>query len=314
VKKKKTKRTYRLRNWKQYNAALVQRGSLTLWVSDDMLAVWRNTEKTGKRGRPRTYSDTAVLCMATLKEVYHLPLRATQGLMRSIIKLLGLDLPVLDYSQLSRRCALLEVALPRHQTNEPLHVVVDSTGVKVFGEGEWKVRQHGYTKRRTWRKLHLGADESTGEIVAAMVTTNAIADSQVLEELLEQVEEDIEQVSGDGSYDKRNCYEAIRKRKAKAAIPPRKDAKIWQHGNRKQERLIRDENLRRIRQVGRRQWKQESGYHRRSLAETQMFRMKTIFGERVSARQFAGQATQMLVRCAALNQMAHLGMPDSYAL
>jgi IS5 family transposase len=314
VKKKKTKHSYRLRNWKQYNSALVQRGSLTLWVSDDLLKTWRNTEKTGKCGRPRTYSDTAVLCMATLKEVYHLPLRATQGLLLSIMKLLGLDLPVLDYSQLSRRCATLEVALPRRQNNQPLHLVVDSTGVKVFGEGEWKVRQHGYTKRRTWRKLHLGANEMSGEIVAAVVTTNNVADSQVLEDLLQQVEEEIEQVSGDGSYDNRDCYKAISKRKAKAAIPPRRNARIWQHGNSKQERLNRDENLRRIRQVGRKQWKKESGYHRRSLAETQMYRVKTIFGERVSARQIGGQATQVLIRCAALNQMTHLGMPDSYAV
>jgi hypothetical protein len=233
--------------------------------------------------------------------------------MLSIIQLLDLDLPVISYSQLSRRCTSLEVALPRRKNNEALHMVVDSTGVKVFGEGEWKVRQHGYTKRRTWRKLHIGADEATGEIVAAVVTTNNVADSQVLEDLLEQVPEQIKQVSGDGSYDKRNCYEAIDKRKAKAAIPPRRDAKIWRHGNTKQDRLIRDENLRGIRRMGRKPWKQEVGYHRRRLAETQMFRVKTIFGDRVSARQFGGQATQVLVRCAALNRMTHLGMPDSYA-
>jgi DDE family transposase len=314
VKTKKTKRRYRLRNWKHYNAALVQRGSLTLWVSDDVITGWRDTRQTGKRGKPRTYSDTAVLCSATLKEVYHLPLRATQGLMASLMRLLGLDLPVMHYSQLSRRCATLEVALPHRAKRAPLHMVVDSTGVKIFGEGEWKVRQHGYTKRRTWRKLHIGADETTGEIVAAVVTTNNVADSQVLEDLLEQVDEEIKQVSGDGSYDKRKCYEAIRQRQAKAAIPPRRDARIWQHGNTKQERLIRDENLRRIRQVGRKAWKEEVGYHRRSLAETQMSRVKTIFGDRVSARQFAGQATQVLVRCAALNTMTHLGMPDSYAV
>src|SRR5436853_2132743 len=278
------------------------------------MTAWRDTQETGKRGKPRTYSDTAVLCMATLKEVYHLPLRATQGLTASLMKLLGLDLPVMTYSQLSRRCAVLEVSLPRRKKHEPLHMVVDSTGVKVFGEGEWKVRQHGYSKRRTWRKLHLGADETTGEIVAAVVTTNNVADSQVLAEMLEQVEDELEQVSGDGSYDKRSCYEAIRKRQAKAAIPPQRNAKIWQHGNSKEERLIRDENLRRIRQVGRKKWKQEIGYHRRSLAETQMFRVKTIFGDRVSARQFAGQATQVLVRCAALNTMTHLGMPDSYTV
>ena len=314
MKTKKTKQAYRLRNWKQYNSALVQRGSLTLWVSDDVMTAWRNTDKTGKPGRPRTYSDTAVLCMATLKEVYHLPLRASKGLTLSLMNLLGLHLPVMHYSQLSRRCARLEVTLPRRKKNEALHMVVDSTGVKVFGEGEWKVRQHGYTKRRTWRKLHIGADEATGEIVAAVVSTNNVADSQVLEDLLEQVEEGIEQVSADGAYDKRNCYQALGKRKAKAAIPPRRNAKIWQHGNSKEERLIRDENLRRIRQVGRKQWKQEVSYHRRSLAETQMYRVKTIFGDRVSARQFAGQATQVLVRCAALNRMTHLGMPDSYAV
>lgn len=301
MKTKKTKRTYRLRNWKHYNAALVQRGSLTLWISDDILAVWLNQQKSDKPGRSVTYTDTAIFCMATLKEVYHLPLRATKGLTLSIMKLLGVDLPVPDFSTLSRRCTTLEVTLLRRKNNQALHMVVDSTGVKVFGEGEWKVRQHGYTKRRTWRKLHIGADESNGELVAAVVTTNNVADSQVLEELLEQVDDEVKQVSGDGSYDKRSCYEAISKRKAKAAIPPRCDAKIWQHGNSQ-------------RQVGRKQWKKEVGYHRRSLAETQMFRMKTIFGERVSARQFAGQATQVLVRCAALNMMTHLGMPDSYAM
>lgn len=313
MKKKKTKRTYRLRNWKQYNSALVQRGSLTLWVSDDLLALWRNHERSGKRGKPRYYSHTAILCMATLQEVYHLPLRSTQGLMQSIVKLMGLDLTVPDYSLLCRRRKTIDVVLPRRKNSEPLHMVVDSTGIKIFGEGEWKVRQHGYTKRRTWRKLHIGSDEATGEIVAAVVTTNNFADSQVLGDLLEQVEDEIKQVSGDGSYDKRNCYEAIRGRKAKAAIPPRRDAKIWQHGNSNTERLARDENVRRIREVGRKQWKKESGYHRRSLAETQIFRIKMIFGARVGARQFEGQATQMLVRCAALNKMTQLGMPDSHA-
>jgi hypothetical protein len=314
VKKKTTKSTYRLRNWKQYNAALVQRGSLTLWVSDEILTLWINQEKTSKRGRPTIYSDIAISCMATLKEVYHLSLRATQGLLLSVIKLLDVDVEAPDYTTLSRRCIRLAVTLPRLPKSQALHLVVDSTGVKVFGEGEWKVRQHGYRKRRTWRLLHIGADETTGEIVAAMVTTNNVADSQVLTDLLEQVEGKIDQVSGDGSYDKRACYEALNKRQAKAAIPPQKNAKIWQHGNRKQERLSRDENLRRIRQVGRKAWKKEVGYHRRSLAETQMMRLKTIFGERVSAREFARQATQVLVRCAALNQMTHLGMPDSYAV
>jgi IS5 family transposase len=252
--------------------------------------------------------------MATLEEVYGLPLRATEGLTRSIIKLLGVELSVPYYTTLCRRRRSLEVELPRRQNSEPLHMVVDSTGIKVYGEGEWKVRQHGYSRRRTWRKLHIGVDEATLEFVAVVVSTTSFKDSQLLPDLLEQVEDKLSQVSADGAYDSRNCYDVIRQREARAAIPPQKRARIWQHGNTKAARHIRDENLRAIRQKGRREWKRESRYHRRSLAQTQVFRVKTIFGERVSARSFEGQAAQLLVRCAALNRMTHLGMPDSYAV
>jgi IS5 family transposase len=312
VKHKKTKARYHLRNWREYNRALVQRGSLTLWFSAEVLTVWQSRERTGQRGHPRTYSDTAILTMATLQEIYHLGVRQTEGLVDSLGELLHLEVAIPHYSTLSRRRATLEIALPRTRGKEALHVVVDSTGVKVFGEGEWKVRQHGYTYRRTWRKVHLGVDEASGELVAAVVSTNNYSDSQLLPDLLEQVEEEIGQVSGDGGYDKRQCYEAIGARHARATIPPQHNAKIWQHGNTKAERLARDQNLRRIRQVGRAAWKRESGYHRRSLAETAMFRLKTIFSDRVTARGFAGQAAQVLVRCAALNRLTQLGRPDSY--
>jgi IS5 family transposase len=312
VKNKNTKAKYRLRNWKNYNESLVKRGSLTIWFSQDVIAAWNNRARSGKRGRPKDYDDTAILTMATLQEVYHLGLRQTEGLLCSIFELLKLDLSVPDFSTLSRRRAGLEVELPSRRRKEPLHLVVDSTGMKVFGEGEWKVRKHGYTYRRTWRRLHVGIDEASGEILASMVTTNDVTDGQVLPELLDQVTAEIEQVSGDGAYDKRNCYGAISKRKARAAIPPRRNAKIWRRANTKEERLPRDENLRRIRKVGRAAWKKESNYHRRSLAETAIFRLKQIFGGKVSARSFHGQAAQLLVRCAALNRMTHLGMPDSY--
>ena len=279
--KKKTKRLYRLRNWSQYNKALVRRGSLTIWLNQDVLSAWNKRARTGKRGRPTFYTDTAILCMATLEEVYGLPLRATEGLTRSVVHLLGVQLSVPCYTTLSRRRRSLEVELPRLRKSEPLHMVVDSTGIKVYGEGEWKVRQHGYTKRRTWRKLHLGVDQATMEFVAVVVSTNSFKDSQLLPDLLEQVDDELSQVSADGAYDSRNCYDAIREREARATIPPQKRARIWQHGNTKAERHIRDENLRAIRKKGRREWKRESGYHRRSLAETQVFRVKTIFGERV---------------------------------
>ena len=251
--------------------------------------------------------------MATLEEVYGLPLRATEGLTRSLINLLKVELSVPCYTTLCRRRRSLKVELPRLRKSEPLHLVVDSTGIKVYGEGEWKVRQHGYSRRRTWRKLHIGVDEATLEFVAVVVSTNSFKDSQLLPDLLEQVEDELSQVSADGAYDSRNCYDAIREREARAAIPPQKRARIWQHGNTKAERHIRDENLREIRRKGRAQWKRDSNYHRRSLAETQVFRVKMIFGERVSARSFEGQAAQLLVRCATLNRMTHLGMPASYA-
>ncbi len=193
-----------------------------------------------------------------------------------------------------------------------MYVVVDSTGVKVYGEGEWKVRKHGASKRRTWRKLHLGVDEATGEILAAVVTTNDVADCEVLPQLLDGIDEEIEQVTGDGAYDTQDCYDAIDQQGASASIPPRRNAKIWQHGNRKAPPHPRDENLRRIRKVGRQRWKQESGYHRRSLAETTMFRLKTIFGGKLRRRTFDTQAVELFLQCAALNRMIQQCSPDSY--
>jgi IS5 family transposase len=319
--KKRQQRVYRSRNWQEYNRSLVARGSLTLWIDQAVLDGWLNHERHGGRGASNTYSDTAILAALTLKVVYGLPLRATQGLLASLLRLMGVGhLRVPDYSTLCRRQQTLEVALPRPMSGQALHIVVDSTGCKIYGEGEWKVRQHGVSKRRTWRKLHVAVDEASGQVVAAVLTTNDVADGAVLAALLEQVGEPIKQLSGDGSYDQRPCYETLRQRQAaqgqelRVTIPPRHGARIWQHGNSKRERLARDENLRRIRQVGRAQWKEESGYHRRSLAETTMFRKKTIFGEKLSARLFEAQATEAFIRCAALNKMTQLGMPDSYAL
>jgi Transposase DDE domain len=181
-----------------------------------------------------------------------------------------------------------------------------------MAKGNGKPVAHGISKRRTWRKLHLGVDEATGEIVAMVVTTNDMADGEVLEDILEQIEDEIEQVSTDGAYDHRHCYDEIDAKGAKAVIPPRKDAKIWQHGNRKGRPHPRDENLRSIRKHGRKRWKRHSGYHRRSIAETTMFRFKTIFGGNLSARKFDNQAVELFIKCAALNRMIQIAKPDSY--
>ncbi|MBD1852781.1 IS5 family transposase [Leptolyngbya sp. ST-U4] len=306
--------SYHIRNWSEYNAALRQQGSLTFWIDEAVLEQWIVSTLSGKPGASKYYSDLAICTMATVKAVYKLAGRQCQGFLVSLFELMGIEVPVPEHSTLSRRLSQLSVKLPVLPKSGTRHVVVDSTGVKVYGEGEWKTRQHGVSKRRTWRKLHLGVDEKTGEILAAVVTTNDISDAEVLSDILDGVSGEIKQISADGAYDQRKCYDAVRKRKAKVAIPPRKGARIWQHGNTKAERHNRDENLRRIRKVGRKAWKRESNYHRRSLSETTMFRFKTIFTDRLSSRKFDNQAVELFIKCAALNRMIQLCKPDSYAV
>jgi hypothetical protein len=303
---------YRIRNWSEYNAGLKQRGSVTFWIDETVLAEWIVPRLSGQRGASVFYSDLAIATMATVKAVYGLAGRQCEGFLTSIFTLMGFEFPVPDHSTLSRRIGKLSIALPVLPATGARHVVVDSTGVKVYGEGEWKTRQHGISKRRTWRKLHLGVDEATGEILAAVVTTNAVHDGEVLDELLNQIEDEIEQVTSDGAYDHRHCYEEITERGAKPVIPPRKDAVIWQHGNRKAPPHPRDQNLRSIRKHGRKKWKRDSGYHRRSIAETTMFRFKTIFGGNLQSRRFDNQAAELLIKCAALNRMIQIAKPDSY--
>ncbi|MDQ4147652.1 MAG: IS5 family transposase, partial [Pseudomonadota bacterium] len=169
MRRKTGKATYRLRNWREYNAALIQRGSLTVWVSEEALSAWQDEVRTGRPGAPRTYRDIAITCMAVLAVVYRLTLCATQGLIASVLPLLKVGLPVPAYTRLCRRCRKLEVNLPRRTKGEPLHVVVDAIGIKVYGKGEWQVRRHGWSKRRTWRQLPVGVDQANGEILAAAV-------------------------------------------------------------------------------------------------------------------------------------------------
>ena len=301
------KPAYRIRNWSQYNDALVRRGSLTLWVDQATLDAWRYQGPT-QRGAQFQFSDMAIECLLTLRAVYHLTLRATEGFARSLFDLMAVDLNVPDYTTLCRRAATVRITLPKKATG-PLHLILDSTGLKVYGEGEWKVRQHGYSKRRTWLKLHLAVDPETHELRAAVVSGPGVTDEQAVPALLEQVDEPISGAGADGAYDRRSVYEALDRRGARAVIPPRRDAKIQRHGNTAGPRLARDENLRRIRQIGRKAWKEESGYHRRSLGETAMFRIKTIFGAGVSSRKDGQRATEVGVRCRALNIMTHQGMP-----
>ncbi|KGW18152.1 IS5 family transposase [Burkholderia pseudomallei] len=303
------KAKYRVRNWAAYNAGLINRGNITMWIDDDALANMPDTEPT--RGRSRLYSDALIQALLGLKTVFHLPLRALQGFAQSLRDLAFAELPVPNYTTVCRRAQTLQVKLPVIHSDEPLHLVVDSTGAKVYGEGEWKVRQHGYSKRRTWRKVHLALDTNTGQLRAALMTHQDVADGEVLPELLEQVsaDESIDTIGGDGAYDTQACYASITARGAIPSIPPREGAVHWPTTTPGASR--RNAALDAIAQGSRREWKQQSGYHRRSLAENAMYRLKTLTDPCLWARRTDTQATEVAVRVGVLNRMAELARPQS---
>src|SRR5512135_1088756 len=303
------KAVYRIRNWREYNQALVKRGSLAVWVDQEAIDSWSHSGP-NQWGAQYVYSDLAITCLLTLRTVFHLPLRATQGLSRSVFELMGLDLEVPHYSTLCRRAADLKVDLAR-KGKGPLHLVLDSTGLKVYGEGEWKVRKHGYSRRRTWRKLHLAIDAQTHEIQAVAVTEPGVDDAEEVDHLLRPIDRPVARAAADGAYDKREVYRVLEPRAARILIPPRSNARIWKHGNAAGPPLARDENLRAIRRIGRRAWKRESGYHLRSLVETGVYRMKVSFGDHLASRRPECQVTEGAIRGRALNIMTHLGMPQS---
>ena len=309
--------TYRLRNWKDYNASLIARGSLTLWIEEDLDAWWLEKQKTGKPGASPTFSEKAIQACLSLRLLLKLPLRQTQGFVGSLFHLTQQALPVPDYTTLSRRHKGLLVGLPVCPAERPRHIVLDSTGLKVFGEGEWKVKKHGKGKRRVWKKLHLSVDAASGEVLAVLMSEGDAADGPHLPALVQQSQQaggPIGQASADGAYDSWDNDAFLTKQGIVSTIPPRAGSKIRQHGNSKKAPLQRDENLRQIRRLGRRGWARASGYSRRSLAETQMMRQKWILGGSLLSRGTANQWVECQLRCAVLNRLTHLGMPDSYAL
>lgn len=312
---------YRLKNWREYNKALRSRGSLTFWISEEAMDAWHYAGSP-QQGGQTLYSDLAIETCLSLRLVYSLGLRQTQGFVRSLFKLLRVALPVPDYSTLSRRQASLPVELcarknrttPDEQDAEEVHVVLDSTGLKVYGPGEWAQRKHHEQRRRTWRKLHLSVDPKSGEITATTLTENKEHDSSQVEPLLEETEQNrgsVDRVGGDGAYDKWVCYAAIAARHATPMIPPQKNARIRQHGNCKAPPLARDEAIRYIRRHGRAKWKREHGYHLRSVAEAAIRRFKGCIGRALRSRELKNQQSEARLGCKILNRMAALGMPQS---
>ena len=271
--------TYKTRNWPAYNEALKRRGSLTIWFDPAM--TWE-AAPTSKRVRQPDYSDAAIQACLTMKVLFGMALRQTTGFVESLLRLIGLDWAVPDFSTLSRRQKTLKVNIPYRGSDGPLHLLVDSTGIKVEGEGEWNARKHGGAKRRVWRKIHIGIDEKSLEIRAAEFTTSDVGDAPMLPELLDQIPpgQEIATVTADGAFDTRKCHRfgglrgpirghgpprTIAARGAAAIIPPRKNAKPWKPDT--AGAVARNEILRTSKRVGRTIWRRWSGYHRRSRAE-----------------------------------------------
>ncbi|UYV39522.1 IS5 family transposase [Rhodobacteraceae bacterium D3-12] len=296
---------YKTTNWSAYNDALRQRGSLSLWFDPEMIWVPRPT---GRRGRKQQFSDAAIQTCLTLQVLFGLPLRQTTGFVQSLFRLVGLDWAVPDFSTLYRRQKTLNVSLPYRSGIGPLNLLVDSTGIKFEGEGEWNARKHGGSKRRIWRKIHLGIDEETLEVRAVEVTTSNVGDAPMLPELLAQSPHDqnIGSVTADGAYDTRKCHDAIAARDAHAVIPPRKNAKPWKPTS--AGAIARNEAVNASKYLGRSLWKQWSRYHRRSRVETKMHCVK-LMGQSLMGRDFDRQVAEIQVRIAVLNRYTALGIP-----
>ena len=304
---KPSKPKYRTTNWSSYNESLRQRGALLLWIDKDM--AWAGAPS-GQRGRSPLFSDAAIQFCLMIKNLYGLALRQTTGMVRSLLRLAGLDWDVPDFSTLSRRQKHLQVTLTYQRRGEALHLLIDSTGIKMLGEGEWKRKKHGADYRRQWRKVHLGIDAQTLEVRAIEITANNVGDAPMLPALLEQIppEEALASVGADGAYDTKACHAAIASRGASALIPVRKNAQPWKEGS--AGARARNEILRATKRLGRTIWKKWSGYHRRSLVETKM-RCFKLLGERVMARDFDRQVAELQIRAALLNRFTQLGTPQT---
>ncbi|MEQ8849184.1 IS5 family transposase [Botrimarina sp.] len=300
---------YRVKSWSKYNESLLCRGDITLWFSDEVIDAWEHDNAEERAGHPFVYSVLAIETLLLVRELFRLSYRQTEGFGRALAKLMNADVPIPDYTSLQKRAAKLGVSIDIEDLNGPVEVVADSTGLKVFGDGEWKAKKHGAGKRRTWRKLHLAVDPSTHLILAESLTDSGATDASQVEPLLEKVEQPVETFYGDGAYDGWAVRDYLKGESIHQIIPPRQNAVIKQHGNSSKEPLERDECVRQIRRDGKKSWKQSIGHHRRSLAETAMSRMKTNFGDRLKNRTLPNQATEVALRCKLLNHFVLLGMP-----
>ena len=300
---------YRVTNWREYDAALKRRGSLTVWFTDEAVQAWQAERRTTPGGQPH-YSALAITTALTMRLVFGLALRQTEGLIGSVISLLGLDLAVPDHSTLSRRAKTLPLAPLRRSGSGSLQLLVDSTGLKLGGAGEWLVEKHGTSRRRSWRKLHIGVDADSGAIVAVEVSKKDIDDAAMTGALLGQIADPLASFVADGDYDQDRVYQAVTAYHPDAAVivPPRTTAVL--SASAETAPTQRDRHLRMIGERGRMAWQKASGYNLRAKVEASIGRYKRVIGDALRSRTDETEASEVAIAAAALNRMLAFGRPN----
>ncbi|WP_028025108.1 IS5 family transposase [Enterovibrio calviensis] len=297
------KSKHKISNWKEYNQALKNRGSVTFWIDAAAIKSWRCNKHHGKRGRGFQFSDVSIETALMIKGVFKLPLRALEGFINSLFMLMDVPLKSPSYSCISKRAKTVEVHYRSPSRGPIVHVVIDATGLKVYGEGEWKMRKHGKEKRRVWRKLHLAIDAATHETIAAEVSLDSVGDNEVLPTLLNPLRRKIKQVSADGAYDTKACHCVLKNKGITPTIPPRSNAGFWEEGH------PRNTAVRALKSGELTAWKQDSGYHKRSLSETAMYRYKQLLSPKLTLRDYNAQVGEALANVKAMNKIIRLGIP-----
>src|SRR5450830_850390 len=301
-----TKPKYKVTNWPEYNDALRRRGDITIWFSHDAITWWRPA-KTGARGRPQEYSAHAIETAILIRQVFHLPLRQTEGFMNSVARMMGSDISIPDFSSISKR----SIELPRHVLSKAIQpgalVIVDSTGLKVYGKDKWHQEKHAVLARRTWRKLHLEVDENH-QPLACELTTPEVGDPTAVADLLDQIDNPFETFIGDGACDTEAVSDAVVAKQcdAKIVVPTHETGVLSNTAD-----TQRDEHIREIKAHGRIAWQKKNGYGLRAHAELAMQRYKRIIGPAMKARKLPQQKTEAWIGASALNIMSNVGMPVS---
>lgn len=325
---KETKKlfTKKIKNWPEYNQSLKNRGNLSIFISEAVIRDGNivQARKTGAVGRPNKYSDDLIELILTIRELFRLPLRQTTGFIEYLFGSMGLSIKSIpDYTTLSRRSERLSVRFNRKDRREGVIMLIDSSGFKVFGEGEWMVRKHGATYRRTWRETHIAVDWESRDIIGLVNTTAHVHDNTQLRPLFWQVKEAnatggscrLKTIIGDGAYDNKNNYLLGKEHKIEIIAPPRKDA--IEHLNEGRDHQYydtpgweeRNAVIRHIEEYGIDGWMADVDYHRRSLVENAFYRMKAIFGDHLKSRKTTTQYTEQCIKAKMINQFNELGLP-----